>query len=77
VAPGEGWTSIRFSSTKPVGACFLRDSLMCEQLMEAEVSELVEADRGERAPEERLMHRNRYRPPAWHTRAGEIDFEST
>ena len=40
--------------------------------MEAEVSDLVGAERGERAPEERLTHRNGYRSRAWSTRAGEL-----
>jgi len=49
------------------GLDFLRESLtwVCQQLMEAEVSELVGATRGERAPEERLTHRNGYRPRPW------------
>jgi putative transposase len=57
------------------GVDVLRDSLrwVCQQLMEAEVSELIGAGRGERAPEERLTHRNGYRPRAWSTRAGEIE----
>jgi len=57
------------------GLDFLRESLtwVVQQLMEAEVSELVGAARGERAPEERLTHRNGYRPRAWHTRAGELE----
>ena len=57
------------------GLDFLRESLswVCQQLMEAEVSELVGAARGERAPEERLTHRNGYRPRPWQTRAGEIE----
>ena len=57
------------------GLDFLRESLawVCQQLMEAEVSELVGAGRGERAPEERLTHRNGYRPRSWHTRAGELE----
>jgi putative transposase len=57
------------------GLDFLRESLtwVCQQLMEAEVSELVGAARGERAPEERLAHRNGYRSRAWATRAGEIE----
>jgi len=57
------------------GLDFLRESLVwvCEQLMEAEVSELVGAARGERAPEERLTHRNGYRPRRWDTRAGELE----
>jgi transposase-like protein len=42
------------------GLDFMRESLswVAQQLMEAEVSELVGAARGERAPEERLTHRN-------------------
>ena len=37
------------------------------------MSELVGAARGERAPEERLTHRNGYRARSWATRAGEIE----
>src|SRR3954452_2078338 len=57
------------------GLDFLRESLtwVVQQLMEAEVSELVGAARGERAPEERLTHRNGYRARRWATRAGEIE----
>jgi transposase-like protein len=57
------------------GLDFLRESLtwVCQQLMEAEVSELVGAARGERAPEERLTHRNGYRSRPWQTRAGELE----
>ncbi len=57
------------------GLDFLRESLswVVQQLMEAEVSELVGAARGERAPEERLTHRNGYRARPWATRAGEIE----
>src|SRR5438105_5290412 len=57
------------------GLDFLRESLswVVQQLMEAEVSELVGAAGGERAPEERLTHRNGYRPRAWATRAGELE----
>src|SRR5438034_7554687 len=57
------------------GVDVLRESLrwVCQQLMEAEVSELVGAAHGERAPEERLTHRNGYRQRAWQTRAGEIE----
>jgi putative transposase len=57
------------------GLDFLRESLswVVQQLMEAEVSELVGAERGERAPEERLTHRNGYRGRPWQTRAGEIE----
>ena len=57
------------------GIDFLRESLrwVVQQLMEAEVSELIGAARGERAPDERLTHRNGYRERAWATRAGEIE----
>ena len=57
------------------GLDFLRESLswVVQQLMKAEVSELVGAGRGERAPEERLTHRNGYRARPWATRAGEIE----
>ncbi len=41
--------------------------------MEAEVSELVGAARGERVPDERLTHRTGYRARTWSTRAGEIE----
>ena len=57
------------------GLDFLRESLawVVQELMEAEVSELVGAGRGERAPEERLTHRNGYRSRAWSTRVGELE----
>ena len=56
------------------GLDFLRESLswVVQQLMEAEVSELVGAERGERTPE-RLTHRNGYRARPWQTRAGELE----
>jgi len=56
------------------GLDFLRESLVwvVQQLMEAEVSELIGAERGERNPE-RLTHRNGYRQRSWQTRAGEIE----
>jgi transposase-like protein len=56
------------------GVDFLRESLawVVQQLMEAEVSELIGAERGERSPE-RLTHRNGYRPRRWDTRAGELE----
>ena len=52
------------------GLDFLRESLawVCQQLMEAEVSGLIGAERGEQSPE-RLTHRNGYRQRPWHTRA--------
>jgi transposase-like protein len=57
------------------GLDFLRESLtwVVQQLMEAEVSELIGAAHGERAPEERLTHRNGYRARRWDTRAGELE----
>jgi transposase-like protein len=42
--------------------------------MEAEVSELIGAERGERS-EDRATHRNGYRPRRWDTRAGEIELQ--
>jgi putative transposase len=56
------------------GLDFLRESLtwVVQQLMEVEVSELIGAGHGERS-EERLTHRNGYRPRRWDTRAGEIE----
>ncbi len=56
------------------GVDFLRESLswVVQQLMEAEVSELIGAERGARS-EERLTHRNGYRPRRWDTRAGELE----
>jgi hypothetical protein len=55
-------------------ADLVRDSLrwMVEQLMEAEVSELIGAEHSERAPD-RATHRNGYRSRRWDTRAGELE----
>src|SRR2546429_4392485 len=66
---------VRYLLEDEGGLDFLRESLawVVQQLMEAEVSELVGAARGERAPEERLTHRNGYRPRPWQTRAGGIE----
>lgn len=54
----------------------LRESLrwVVEQLMEAEVTELIGAGHGERTPD-RATHRNGYRSRRWDTRAGEIDLQ--
>jgi transposase-like protein len=51
----------------------LRESVawLAQQLMEVEVSELIGAEHGERT-EDRVTHRNGYRPRRWDTRAGEI-----
>ena len=48
--------------------------LVARELMEAEVSELIGAARGERT-EDRATHRNGYRPRRWDTRAGEIELQ--
>jgi putative transposase len=55
----------------------LRESvrLVCQQLMEAEVSELIGAAHGERNPEGRLTQRNGYRSRPWDTRAGTIELQ--
>src|SRR3954453_4874938 len=45
---------------------------VCAQLMEAGVTELVGAERGKRRPDDRMTHRNGYRPREWQTRAGSI-----
>jgi putative transposase len=54
----------------------LRESVafVAERLMEAEVSELIGAERGERT-EDRATHRNGYRPRRWDTRAGELELQ--
>jgi putative transposase len=48
---------------------------VCAQLMEGEVSELVGAERGERRPDDRMTHRNGYRPREWQTRAGTVELQ--
>src|SRR5689334_5570049 len=48
--------------------------LVAQELMEAEVSELIGAQRGERT-EDRATHRNGYRSRRWDTRAGEIELQ--
>jgi hypothetical protein len=55
----------------------IRESVkfVAEQMMEAEVSDLVGAELGERRPEDRATHRNGYRPRRWDTRAGEIELQ--
>jgi hypothetical protein len=47
---------------------------VAQELMEAEVSELIGARHGERT-EDRATHRNGYRPRRWDTRAGEIELQ--
>jgi hypothetical protein len=43
--------------------------------MEVEVSAQVGAERGERAPERRVTHRNGYRPREWDTRVGTVELQ--
>jgi putative transposase len=52
----------------------LRESLrwVVQQLMQAEVTELIGAERGERS-EDCLTHRNGYRTRSWSTRARELE----
>src|SRR3954452_19586983 len=54
----------------------IRESVrwVVSELMEAEVSELIGAQRGERT-EDRATHRNGYRARRWDTRAGEIELQ--
>jgi hypothetical protein len=54
----------------------LRESVkwLAGQLMEIEVCELIGVERGERT-EDRVTHRNGYRPRRWDTRAGEIELQ--
>lgn len=54
---------------------FLREGVrvLAQAVMEAEVSELTGAARGERNPEARLTHRNGYRDRRWDTRVGTLD----
>jgi putative transposase len=47
---------------------------VAQELMEAAVSELIGAQRGERT-DDRATHRNGYRPRRWDTRAGEIELQ--
>jgi hypothetical protein len=55
----------------------IRESVraVAAELMEAEVSQLIGAEHGERRPEDRATQRNGYRPRRWDTRAGEIELQ--
>ena len=46
--------------------------ILASAIMEAEVSQLTGAAKGERDPERRLTHRNGYRPRRWDTRVGSV-----
>jgi putative transposase len=54
---------------------FLREGVrvLAQAVMEAEVTELTGAPKGERDPDRRLTHRNGYRDRRWDTRVGTID----
>jgi putative transposase len=54
----------------------IRESVraVAQEMMEAEVTDLVGAKLGERT-EDRATHRNGYRPRRWDTRAGEIELQ--
>jgi putative transposase len=54
---------------------FLREGVrtLAQALMEVEVTAQVGAERGERAPERRVTHRNGYRPRDWDTRVGTVE----
>jgi putative transposase len=55
----------------------IRESVraVAAELMEAEVSQLIGAELGERRPQDRAAHRNGYRSRRWDTRAGEIELQ--
>jgi putative transposase len=55
----------------------LRESvrLVVQELMNAEVSELIGAELGERNPEVRMTQRNGYRRREWDTRVGVVDLQ--
>ncbi len=49
--------------------------LLAQAIMEAEVTEITGAAKGERNPEQRLTHRNGYRERRWDTRVGTIPLD--
>lgn len=48
-------------------------AFLCQQIMEAEVTQLIGVGLGERAPAERATHRNGYRERRFDTRAGSLE----
>ena len=56
---------------------FLKEAvaMVAAQLMEAEISAEIGAERGEIAPGSRLTYRNGYRDRGWETRVGEIELQ--
>ena len=49
--------------------------VVCRELMDAEVTQVVGAEFGERRPEDRMTHRNGYRAREWQTRAGTVELQ--
>jgi transposase-like protein len=49
--------------------------VVCAEMMELEVTELIGAGHGERRPEDRATQRNGYRARRWDTRAGELELQ--
>ncbi len=45
------------------------------ELMEAEISAQIGAERGKRRPDDRMTHRNGYRAREWQTRAGTVELQ--
>jgi transposase-like protein len=64
--------SLRGLLEKSADADLLREMIgfAVERLMELEVATLTGAGRGERNPDQRLVHRNGYRERDWEPRAG-------
>jgi putative transposase len=56
---------------------FLKEAvaMVAAQLMDAEISAEIGAERGEVAPGSRFTHRNGYRDRVWETRVGEIELQ--
>ena len=54
---------------------FLREGvrILAQAMMDAEVTQLIGAGHGERAPDTRTAQRNGYRPRRWDTRVGTVD----
>src|ERR687892_2589 len=68
-------TSRRKGAPAMAGADRMTLEAVCRELMEGEVSGLVGPELGERRPEDRMTHRNGYRPREWQTRAGTVELQ--
>lgn len=68
---------VRKAEDGQAGVDFLREGIkvLAEAVMDAEVSEQIGAQLGERAPDQRTTHRNGYRSRRWDTRVGSIDLQ--